>query len=114
MLYDSGVLYVCKLTNTAEPGFMPVEKLKAFNKFWYGERTVGYNRYYAAKGANQQIDLLVRIPQDRSIQIGMFVVLGNGDQYRIDNIANGTEDDGLRWTDLTLVRLEDFYDVLTE
>lgn len=111
MIYDSGVLTVCALKNTAEAGEMPVEKLIPIKKFWYGERTVGFNRFYAAQGANQQIDLLVRIPSCRRIRAGMYAVLGNGSQYRIDYIAQGGDEDELRWTDLTLSKLERNYDL---
>ena len=111
MLYDSGVLYVCNLSDTAEAGMMPVQRLVRVNKYWYGERTVGYTRFYTALGANEQIDLLVRIPQDRRIRIGQYAELGNGEQYRITYVSNGVDDSSNRWTDLTLRRLEEFYDV---
>lgn len=111
MILDSGTLTVCTLGNMAEAGMMPVWALVVRSRHWYGERTVGYGRYYAAMGANQRIDQLVRIHQDRGIQAGMYAVLGNGEQYRIENVAQGGEDTELRWTDLTLVRLEDRYDV---
>ena len=114
MNLDSGTLTVCTLQNRAEAGRMPVMALAQRSRHWYGERTVGYGRYYAAMGANQRIDLLVRLHQDRGIQSGMYAVLGNGEQYRIESVAQGGEDTELKWTDLTLVRLEDRYDVVTE
>lgn len=115
MLLDSGVLFVCTLTNTAAPGSMPVERLTPVGKFWYGERTVGYNRLYAARGADEEVDMLVRVAHTRAARAGMYAVLGNGEQYRISAVQqivdNGTGGNGLRYTDLTLRRLEENYEL---
>lgn len=112
MLLDDGVLYLCTLTNTADPGAMPVQRLTKVAKYWYGERTVGYNRLYAARGVNEDIDMLVRIAHTRAVRAGMYAVLGNGEQYRI-NAVQQVEDDstGLRATDLSLRRLEENYEL---
>lgn len=114
MLLDSGVLTLCTLQNTAAPGAMPAERLVPQSQHWYGERTIGYGRQYEAKGVNEQIDLLARIWQDRTARIGMYALLDNGEQYRIDNVQQTWDDDGLRVTDLTLRRLETLYDVARE
>lgn len=113
MLFDDGILQICTLKNKAESGEMPKEALVPGKEHFYGERTVGYGRQYAAKGVNEQVDMLVRIWQDRSIRIGMYVLV-DGDQYRIDNVQHLYDDDGLRVTDLTLQRLEELYDVSGE
>ena len=109
---DNGILYICRLENVAEDGDMPSEKLVKINRHWYEERVIGMNRQYLAKGVNEQIDLMARIHHARKVRIGMFAVLGNGEQYRITNVTHIT--DGLRYTDLTLERLDEFYDVATE
>lgn len=123
MLLDDGVLYICTLETESEGGSMPVENLKRTKRYWFGERSVGYSRQYAAKGAGEQIDMLVRIPHDRGVRIGMYAILGNGEQFRIENVQNGEEysyfysatgqesTGGLRYTDLTLRRLDRLYDV---
>lgn len=113
MQFDDGVLQICTLKNEAASGAMPKEHLVPGKAYFYGERTVGYGRQYAAKGVNEQVDMLVRIWQDRSIRIGMYALI-DGDQYRIDNVQHLYDDDGLRVTDLTLNRLEDLYDVPAE
>lgn len=112
--YDDGVLTTCTLENTAQPGSMPVQKLVPVTTHFYGERTVGYNRQYAAMGVNEQIDLLVRVWRDSSIRIGMYVVMEDGNQYRIDNVQHLYDDDNLKVTDLTLRRLDELYDVAGE
>lgn len=124
MKLDSGILWTCELVNKAEGGNKPSFSLSKKRRHWYGERTVGYGRQYAAKGVNEQVDLLVRIHADRTARIGMYAVLGNGEQFRIDNVAQIVDDGynsgdpdggtGLSYTDLTLSRLEDYYDISAE
>lgn len=127
---DDGVLYICTLTNTADNGDMPYEVLTKIKKYWFEFRTVGISRAYQAKGVNERIDQLVRIPRDNEIEIGQIVELGNGDQYRIDLVQHGREFldrtklvdskyyrsvkiEGLDYTDLTLSKLENYYAVAT-
>ena len=68
MLLDSGILTLYKLINTAESGRMPDMKLQKYENAYFGERTVGYNRLYAAKGVNQQVDKLVRMSKPEIMQ----------------------------------------------
>ena len=119
MLLDSGILTLYKLTNTAANGRMPEMKLVEYDRAYYGERTVGYNRLYAAKGVNQSIDKLIRIWRNDAVEVGDYVILEDVDlvknkprQYRVDAVQQLTDDDGLKVTDLTLSRLEKFYDVI--
>lgn len=114
MLLDNGIVTVCKLKNVAQAGQMPKETLIPFAKHYYGERIVGYGRQYAAKGVSEQVDMLIRIWEDRSVRIGMYAVIEGEGQLRIDNVQHLTDDDGLRVTDLTLSRLEELYDVSAE
>lgn len=111
MLLDTGILNLYSLSNTAENGRMPVEKLVLFDTAYYGERTVGYNRLYAAKGVNQRIDKLIRIWRNEDVEVNNYVILEDKNQYRIDAVQHLYDDDGLKVTDLTLSRLEKFYDV---
>lgn len=111
MTYDDGILTVCTLETASKGGSMPTEKLIPGNLYFYGERTVGYGRQYAAMGVNEQVDMLVRIWRDTAVRIGMYAVLENGEQYRIDNVQQTHDEDGLKVTDLTLRRLDALYDV---
>lgn len=111
MLHDSGIITICALKNTAAKGLKPKEQLVILSEHFYGERTIGYGRQYAAKGVNEQVDLLAEIWQDRSVRIGMYAVDENGDQYRIDNVQHTADDDGLLITLLTMRRLDQLYDV---
>ncbi len=111
MLLDTGILSIYTLENTAENGHMPVEELVLLETAYYGERTVGYNRLYAAKAVNQSVDKLVRIWRNENISAGMYVLLEDSYQYRIDTVQHLYDDDGLKVTDLTLSRLEKNYEL---
>lgn len=128
---DDGVLFICDLINTSENGDMPHEILQKVSKHWFENRYVGYGRQYSAMGVNQQVDLLCRFERDESVRIGQFALMGNGEQFRIDNVSHGQEENprlkqyksdyyrtpvvaGLKYTEVTLSRLESFYDVATE
>lgn len=108
---DSGILFLCELKNEAEPGDMPFERLHRIAKHWFQTLYISESRQFTAAGVNRQIDQRVRIHFEPRARVDQYVELGNGEQFRIINAANGYTDDGLRCTDLTLMRLEDNYDV---
>lgn len=111
-MYDDGKLKLYRLQDTAKPGEMPQEKLVFLQEAYFEFRVVGYGRYYAAKGAQQQVDQLLRTPEPMpAARAGMYVILEDGLQYRVDNVQRTTDDNGLPVTDLTLFRLEEFFDV---
>lgn len=126
---DAGIVTICKLQNVASSGDMPGYMLVPLkdedeNVLTWGfeNRIVGYNRQYQAKGVMERVDMLVRIWECPEVRIGMYAVLTDyngqenegGDQYRIDNVQHLTDADGLRVTDLTLYRMDELYEVLTE
>ena len=114
MLFDAGVLKIYTLKNTSDPGAMPAEQLVFRSDHFYGERTVGYGRQYAAMGVSEQVDMLVRIWRDSGVRIGMYAVPEDGEQYRINNAQQVSDEDGLPCTDLSLRRLDRRYDVAAE
>ena len=118
---DAGICTICKLTDDAEQGNMPQEKLEPQDSSFFEERSVGYNRQYAAMGVSERIDMLIRIWRNATIHIGMYAVLTEyegqenekGDQYRIINVQHLLDDDGLKVTDLTLSRMDQLYEIIT-
>lgn len=108
---DDGLLTIYALVNTAPPGMKPAEKLVSVATAYYSERTVGVTRMYAARGANSRIDALVRCWNTEIPKNGKFVILEDGDQYRIDSMQKIVD---IGAVDLTLIRLEDLFDVLAE
>lgn len=113
-MLDAGILYLCQLNDVAEPGDMPREVLQKIARHWYEDRVIGMNRQYLAKGVNEQVDMLVRIHHEPKARIGLYAMLGNGEQFRITNVSPIIDDDGLRMSELTLTRLEDYFDVADE
>ena len=109
MLFE-GTLKICNLQDTAEAGAMPVEKLVEVFEAYYGDRTVGYGRQYAALGVSQQVDRLVRIWR-ADVSVKQYAVLDDGNQYVIDMVQHAEDEDGLKITDLTLRRLDSNFDV---
>jgi len=111
MLFDDGVLYLCTVESTSSQGLKPTIRLVPTQGHYFGERTIGYNRQYAARGVSEQIDMLVRIWQDRSARIGMHAVV-NGEAFIITNVQHTLDEDGLRVTDLTLSREDKNYEII--
>lgn len=115
MILDSGTMLVCNLENRAEKGRMPHEVLVPFARHWFQERVIGMNRQYLAKGVNERIDLLCYVHLDRRIRIGMYAVLGNGEQFRVNDIGHVVEENtNLMYTTMTLQRLDSNYDLCTD
>lgn len=110
MTFDSGILWLCSVENTAELGAMPAMKAVKKSQHFFGDRTVGFSRQYAARGVNEQIDRLARIWLERSAQTGMIALIDD-EQYRVDNVQHLLDDDGLQVTDLTLRRLDTLYEL---
>ena len=108
-----GIVYLAELTNIADVGDMPRDRLQYVARFWYEERMIGLQRQYAAKGAREQIDMIIRIREMKhTARIGLYAVLGNGDHFRIQNVSRGYDDEhGLKFTELTLERLDCLYEI---
>lgn len=112
MILDSGTMKICRLENTAENGDMPSMKLVPFRKHWFQERNVYTNRYYLALGQNERIDMIAYVHEDRKIQPNMIAVIGDGRQMVVHHVEHVIEENtNLRYTRLSLQRLEDYHDI---
>ena len=60
MILDAGIALFYHAA-TQKPGGMPSRDGTLFHRCWYGERTVGIQRYYTAKQYDDRADLLIRI-----------------------------------------------------
>lgn len=124
-MMDAGIITIYNLTNIAEPGDMPKNRLVPATDanlnalvYKFEERTIGYGRQYSAKGVDERVDMLIRIWRCPA-RIGQYAVLTDyegqenpdGDQYRIDNVQPLLDDNGLKVTDITLYRLDNYYEV---
>lgn len=111
MSRPTGLCTIYSLVNIATAGLKPTEKLVKITDAYYEERTVGYNRIYAALGADHRFDLLIRVFNTDLPEEGMYVILEDQKQYQID-IAQKIV--GRDCVDLTLMRVEDYYEVVNE
>ena len=113
-MLDSGELYICTLTETAEPGMKPAPRLTPEGEpRAYERRRIGYGRIYAAKGADERVDAVYRIWDDLedSVHIGQYVLTDAGKQYQIDAVQPTIDEHGIPVLDLTLSAVEDYYEI---
>lgn len=113
MLLDKGIATICELINVAEEGNKPKQMLTPIAQQWYGERAVGYNRQYAARAVNEQVDMLIRIwAEDVRPRIGRYILLDDGSQFQIRTVTYTVDEDQLPVYDIALSALEEDYDVI--
>lgn len=111
MLTDCGMVWIVDTVNGIEPPAMPSPKAAGASCRFYSLRTLGYGRQYAAMGAKQQVDAVIRVyPEGKEFCIGQYVVDEHGTQYRMDNVQQLLDEHGLWCCDLTLRRLENYSD----
>lgn len=109
---EGGIVKLYALENVASPGFMPSEKLVKKGEAYYAKRTSGINRRFTADGPARDYAYVIRcwntpeLPEDVK-----YAIPEDGKQYRIEPAEPIFDQDAV---DLTLVRLEDYYDVSTE
>ena len=58
--FNDGIIKIYKVTDTADNGKKPVEKLTLKNTLRFHERTVGITRFYSAMQANKKVDRVIR------------------------------------------------------
>ena len=113
MTFDDGILTVYKMVNIAEAGTKPVYGLEFKEQFYFGFDVLGYNRYYVALHTNSTIEAVVDIPEWGDVEAVDIVVLESGRQYKISMVQRLIDDDGLRFTKLSLERLGEEYAINT-
>lgn len=84
--FNDGIVSIYAVSNQAEPGKMPKEKLSIKKRLRYKERTVGLIRMWTAKQDNVKISHLLRVLLQRDISTQDIAVLQDEKQYRIKSI----------------------------
>ena len=115
--FSSGKLEIYELVDVRTAGekaagSKPKQKLAYVGWTYFGDRTASFSRIYEALGADERFDRLVRIPFDVEIHVGQYVAIG-GEQYRVNIVNAVVVKSNYRAQELTLVRLEDRYDLDT-
>lgn len=110
MKHDDGIVRIYELTRQRSDGLMPRMTKVLHSEHFFRYRTVSFRRYFEASGVNMQVDNVIRIWEDRTIQTNM-VRLIDGEYYRIIQVQHMFDDDNLRVTDLSLERISDLEEV---
>jgi hypothetical protein len=112
MILDKGYCSIYEVTNTAQPGDMPVEGLKLKYQSWYGE--LNFESSPSLVGGHEGVAVAnrIRIPQNRDIDNHHVAVLSTvlppdgAPKYNVVRAYHGVDDDnGELITDLSLERL---------
>lgn len=111
MTFDDGVVTICEVVNDAEPGEIPVKRLKRLQELSFHEESVGITRYYEAIRANQLIEKLIAVPHEFDASVNQMAVLEDGSQYQIRMVQTGTDESLLKILRLSLERNGEEYEI---
>lgn len=106
MFDEQGLLTIYSIENVAPKGLKPDYKLVEIEPAYYTALRIGVTRLYAAKGAKERIDGLVRC-HSTEVSDGKVVVLG-GKQYQVSASQPVISQDSV---DITLTRIEKEYEI---
>lgn len=82
--YNDGVVTVYAVTDSAQPGYQPVEQLTEKIKLRYEEQRLGLQRYYDAMQNQIQVERVIRVPQAGQVTSQDVAETEDGRRYRID------------------------------
>lgn len=110
-MFNDGVVSIYAVTNIADPGSMPKDKLIVKHQgLRYKERTVGMGRYWTAMQVHARIDIVLRVLMHRDVSVQDVAVPTDGHQYKIMQVQY-PEDIMPAVMDLSLQRLEVAYEL---
>lgn len=96
-------------------GNFPGKTAKVLYSAWYGERTVGFSRFFTAQQANTRVDMLIRVlrmPHESQIRADDLCRLRDGELYRIIQAQFVRDPEaGVDCIDLTLQRMGEKYEL---
>lgn len=105
MTFDDGILKIYRTENIAKPGDMPKDELVLKSEHYFGFDVLGYNRYYTALRAHQNISAVVNIPDYHDISSLDVAELEDGTRFHIRLVQSMKDENGLNITKLTLERV---------
>lgn len=112
MLLDSGTAVILEPVLVSEPGERPrMEYTEEHGRSCYGEKTVGVQRFWTAKGYHATVDMLIRVQRDPGIRTDHRCRVipfdgSEGGDYKILQVQQVTDEDGNPATDLALERMD--------
>lgn len=110
-MMDSGILDLFAVQNAGERGAHPVRLAVQKASEYFERRIVGLNRYYAARQANVNVELVARIWRNEDISTQDIArIRGESGTYKIVQVQHTFDDDQMPVTDLSLERTVEKYD----
>lgn len=83
--YNDGIVNIFTVTDEAEPGYQPKEKLTPFVSLRYENRRLGIERYYSGRQNQTEIQRVIRVPHIRqNLSNRNKAITEDGTEYRID------------------------------
>ena len=110
--YNDGIVRIYSVTDTAEPGYAPVETPTLKITLRYEERRLGITRYFSGAQNQMQIDRVLRVQRAGKVNTQDIAVTEDGQNYRVD-LVQSVFDVWPESVDLTLSKIEQVID-LTE
>lgn len=108
--YNDGIVTIYRVTDSAEPGHKPVQKLQEKIVLRYEERRLGIQRYYAGQQNQVEIQRVIRTQRSSAVSNQDVAVTEDGRQYGI-NMVQMTEGVYPPSMDITLAKIEQKYEV---
>lgn len=107
MTFDDGIVKIYGTKDVSVPGAMPKIEQILKSEHFFGFDVLGYNRYYTALQAHQEISAVVNIPEwhDEGITSLDIAELENGQRYKIRMVQPMKDENGLKITKLTLEKV---------
>lgn len=111
MRLDDGIARVLRMVEQTSSGSLPILNYEEVYASYYANRTVGFARFFTAQAHDQQIDMMIRI-QRFGVSVADVVELeptydtALSGRYRVIQVQQIVDEDGLFMTDLSLERLE--------
>lgn len=103
---DDGIVAIERSELVSDPGEMPEYAYREWWRSYFAEKTVGIQRYYSAKAADDRADMLIQVQRNRNISTALDRAVIDGVYYRITQVQQVADEDENPVTDLTLERLE--------
>lgn len=108
--FNSGVVTVYSVTDSAVPGYTPKTKLTPKVRLPYDERKLGIQRFYSGKQNQVQIQRVIRCPVAGNPSSQDVAITEDGQQYEI-HLVQTVRDVYPPSLDLTLSRITQKYEV---
>lgn len=85
--FPDGLVKIYRLTDTAEPGYMPKPAPTRVTELRYEEQRLGLTRYYSARQSNVEVERVLRVPRGGpGIAAQDIAVTEDGQEYTVDMV----------------------------